>query len=110
MLLALLFQQVAVAAHACDLAAAQPGESAELDPHRCDPAPPSADDALCAQHCSPDRAASAEPAPTTLPLWLPAAPTLSLVALQPTPARFMGADGSADAGPPPTLRYSRLLI
>jgi hypothetical protein len=110
MLVALLFQQVAVAAHACDVLPAATGDYAALEPHPCEPAPQPADDALCAKHCSPDRAASAEPIPAKAPLWLAAAPTLSLVALQPLPACCAQATGLADAGPPPTLRYTRLLI
>lgn len=106
----LLLQQLALAAHACVLMLATAVvTTSQADPHPCEP-DPLPGDALCAEHCSPVRAAAAEPAPVTLPLWLPAPPSAPLVALRPPPTAFPHAPGQATAGPPPIPSGIRLLI
>jgi len=106
----LLFQQVAVAAFACDAA-----------PHHPSPAPVShceqdhqagspAKSPLCEKHCAPDSTVLTDSAPGVQALALP--PVLfSLVVHEPSTPLAQANDVSLiRSDPPPRLRYCSLLI
>jgi hypothetical protein len=116
--LALLFQQVALAAYAC-APAAMPLGNTGMSLH-CDgmpmvngQAPAQANPALCTQHCAqqtpttPDARLPNVP-PLLLPALLPAQPTLVML-----PVSRVAHDRSANqriSGIPPAFRYRVLLI
>jgi len=111
-ILCLLFQQIAVAAYACTIpdmppdAVAMTGDCSSMDMEVVQEAP-----ALCAKHCSPDHAVTADlAAPHVPPLALPSlffAPVLA----SPRAQIAVAAHGPIDHfGPPPRLRYCSLLI
>lgn len=108
----LLFQQIAVAAYACELAATPPappattGHCAEMGMAPAAPATP----ALCEKHCVPDLTLLSDASIQGVPA-LALAPAFALVldapALQDGPhddVRISRSD------PPPRLRYCSLLI
>ncbi len=117
--LALLFQQVALASYLCS-PADMPASNVAMSTH-CDgmpmvegKTPAKAAPALCMQHC-------AQQTPTMQDARLPSVPPLLLPALLPTapavvtsPARIAATRGLADArrtpGLSPALRYQILLI
>ena len=111
-ILCLLFQQIAVAAYACTIpdmppdAVAMTGDCSSMDMEVVQEAP-----ALCATHCSPDHAVTADlAAPHVPPLALPSlffAPVLASPRAQIAVAAHRPIDHS---GPPPRLRYCSLLI
>lgn len=114
LLASLLLQQVALAAHACGPAfALVPGDGAAATEHCAGTPPPAAehgDDALCQQHCDPERAATSDPAPASFPP-LPPAQALPVVALHaPAAAGLLPRHSPAAVDPPPTLRFCSLLI
>lgn len=111
-ILCLLFQQIAVAAYACTLPdmpsdpVAMSGDCDSMDMDAVQDAP-----ALCAKHCSPDLAVTADTAaPHVPPLALP--PLLfEPVLASPHAGIAFAAHGPVDhCGPPPRLRYCSLLI
>lgn len=108
----LLFQQVAVAAYVCTLDTAPAPGPRIADCHQPPADEPAAPlDALCAKHCAPDTATSAEarsmgvplpalPPPLYLPVLLAGDASVGPHAAERPDARH----------PPPQLRYTRLLI
>ena len=109
----LLFQQVAVAAYACELAAPPPappvttGHCAEMDMA---PTAAPATPALCEKHCAPDLSLLTDTAALSVPaLALPPAFELSfqVPALQVAHHEDVPISRS---DPPPRLRYCSLLI
>jgi hypothetical protein len=117
-LIALLLQQVALAAHACDMRVALPQEAVATS-HLCDrdaaavtalaAAEEHAIDALCLKHCSPDRAAQADQAGAKLAMLLPPV-ALPVVAMRQPPATMHPQPTLPGDTPPPTLRFCTLLI
>lgn len=111
-ILCLLFQQIAVAAYACTVPnmPAEPvamiADCDSMDMEVVQEAP-----ALCAKHCSPDQAVTAD-------LAAPHVPALALPPLLFEPVRVsaraqiaFAAHGPIEhSGPPPRLRYCSLLI
>lgn len=111
-ILGLLFQQVAMAAHACTLPnmpvdpVAMAEDCADMGIELVQEVP-----ALCAEHCSPDRAvASDHVAPGVPPLALP--PPEFAPVLMPSVAHVALVAGVPlrRSDPPPRLRYCSLLI
>lgn len=116
--LALLFQQVALAAYACSPMGTPQGNAA-MSMHCQDmpmvngQAPAQANPTLCTQHC-------AQQTPTTQDARLPNVPPLLLPALLPAQPALVGLPGSRVvhersesqriSGIPPALRYRVLLI
>jgi hypothetical protein len=119
MLAALLLQQVAFAAHACDMrfgAVQDPIATGVASGGECehrsdavadDDAHPV--DALCLKHCAPDRAAQADAAIAKLPLLLPPV-ALPVAAMRAPPARMHAQPTLPGESPPPSLRFCSLLI
>ena len=110
--LCLLFQQIAVAAYACTIPNMPPDpvamteDCSSMEMEVVQEAP-----ALCAKHCSPDHAVTADlAAPHVPPLALP--PLLfEPVLASPRAQIAFAAHGPIDhSGPPPRLRYCSLLI
>jgi len=106
----LLFQQMAVAAYVCTLEAG-PGSAVRVaDCHQPVPERTELPDPVCAKHCAPDTATSAEARVLSVPAAvLP--PLLHLpVLVGPGGDEVRLADASPAPDPPPRLRYARLLI
>jgi hypothetical protein len=118
-LAALLLQQVALAAHACDLGfalseASSPASS--LCEHRDDAVTADVDsvdahavDVLCLKHCAPDRAAQADQVSAKLALLLPPV-ALPVMAMRQPPAMMRLQPTLPGGTPPLTLQFCTLLI
>ena len=109
-LLCLLFQQVAVAAYRCQIDLAPVAASSVMAGcHDMAPAPADAS-ALCAKHCHPDQARTADPGQLSIPAL--ALPPLRpwLVAWHASTPAPPTAVRIARSDPPPRLRYCSLLI
>lgn len=113
-LFALLFQQFALAVHACEQAEPMSPAASEASGHaeHCESIPlePAASDPVCAKHCLPDQATATDQAIAKLP------PMALPSASQAWPAAFAG---SVQCPPPPprnavdppaTLRFCTLQI
>jgi hypothetical protein len=108
----LLFQQVAVAAHACELArmpAAPAPAMAHCSEMGMAPAAPDAP-VLCGKHCAPDQS----PVSDATTLGVPASalpPALAIVSTAPAVQVTQHQDVPISrSDPPPRLRYCSLLI
>lgn len=112
-ILALLFQQVAVAAYACTLIQAPAAPSAmpgcaEMGLPSAQVPPPSA---LCQKHCAPDHSIGIDHATLTVPaLALPPLHFVSVLDLSGSHRAVTVAVPIARSDPPPRLRYCSLLI
>lgn len=108
----LLFQQVAVAAYACDLAEAPPAPQASME-HCAEmgmgPSVPEAP-ALCEEHCAPELSLLTDAATPGVPaLALP--PAFAIVSDPPAAQVASHRDVAISrSDPPPRLRYCTLLI
>ena len=105
----LLFQQVAVAAYACERAPAPlPTQAMRCAEMNMAPAAAPAS-ALCEKHCAPDLSVPTDLAALDVPaLALP--PAFSLVLHAPSAQVHRAAVPVARSDPPPRLRYCSLLI
>ena len=112
-LASLLFQQVAMAAYACELVQAAPPPMPVGMKHcaQMDMAPPQAESpALCEKHCAPDLTLLTDASVPNVPM-LALPPAFSLV-LSP-PASHVAQQVEVPisrSDPPPRLRYCTLLI
>jgi hypothetical protein len=108
----LLFQQVAVAAYACDLASRgqAPVPASHCD-HATPPPAPAKSSPLCEKHCVPDLTVLTDTAALGVPaLGLPPM-VFTLVVHEPaTPPGETGTVSLTRSDPPPRLRYCSLLI
>lgn len=110
----LLFQQVAVAAYACDPAARdQPPapEPASHCEHAQRSAAPTDSSPLCEKHCSPDLTVLTDTASLGVPAL--ALPPMAFTLVVHEPAASLVHDGSVPytrSDPPPRLRFCSLLI
>jgi len=110
-LFALLLQQFALAAHACEIGFAASGMAAP-DTHCArdaghDPAPA---DPLCAKHCTPDRVTNADTVSAKLPPMLLPPDDFRLAAVSSMRTPHAWPTAAHAAGPPPSLRFRVLLI
>ena len=112
-LASLLFQQVAMAAYACELVDAAPPPMPVGMEHcaQMDMAPPQAESpALCEKHCAPDLSLLTDATPPSVPtLALPPSFALVLHAPARDAAQYVDVPISR-SDPPPRLRYCSLLI
>lgn len=111
-ILCLLFQQVAMAAYTCTLPSMPPDpaemtdECSQMGMKMVQEAP-----ALCAEHCSPDRAVAPDSGFAHVPpLALPPIKFEPRLALAPTHHALAGQVPVDRSDPPPRLRYCSLLI
>jgi hypothetical protein len=106
-LLALLFQQVAMAAYFCPVETAAKVAAADLAM----PCHQDTEDPRCAEHCNPHQQVSADLGPLTVPMaailpamaWLVSADPRSTVSLPPTLR-------ANERGPPLAIQFCTLLI
>ncbi|NZA24827.1 hypothetical protein H0E84_00360 [Luteimonas sp. SJ-92] len=108
----LLFQQLAMAAYACTMSAAAP-EPVAVTADCAKMGPPQAEDnpVLCARHCAPEHATTADTAKLSVPPL--AIPPLAYDLHVAVPVAHAAADAAvplACVDPPPRLRYCTLLI
>ena len=110
-LLCLLFQQVAVAAYRCQIEVPAAPTASTMMPGCHDMAPAPADArGLCAKHCHPDQARTADPGKLSVPaLALPPLRPSLVVRHAATPVPLTDVR-IARSDPPPRLRYCSLLI
>lgn len=109
---ALLFQQVAVAAYACEqVEGGPPAPSGLADCAQMDMAPVAEQaSALCEKHCLPDLSVSPDMAAPSVPALLSPA-SFALVLNAPARQRIdSGEPPTGRADPPPRLRFCSLLI
>jgi len=108
----LLFQQVAVAAYACDPAArAQAPATASPCEHAQKTATPTDSSPLCEKHCSPDLTVLTDTASLGVPAL--ALPPMVFTLVVHEPAASLVHDDSVQftrSDPPPRLRFCSLLI
>jgi hypothetical protein len=108
----LLFQQVAVAAYACDPAARS---QAPAPTHHCEHAQkapaPNASSPLCEKHCTPDLTVLTDTAALGVPALALPPVVFTLVVHEPAaPLTFGDTVSLTRSDPPPRLRYCSLLI
>lgn len=118
-LLALLFQNVALAAYVCPVPVA-PGHAAHSQAHAVEPTAPMPDcgmampekPTLCEKHCDPDEGAAAEVRVGTVPAPVLAPLRFELASWRQPPPAASGYHNVAAsrADPPPMLRFCSLLI
>jgi hypothetical protein len=105
----LLFQQVAVAAYACDFAPAKaPAPSGHCADSIAAPAPAKVSP-LCEKHCTPDVSVLSDAATPAVPALSPP-PAFSLVLGEPLAQLHEASTPITQSDPPPRLRYCSLLI
>jgi hypothetical protein len=108
----LLFQQVALAAYACQMET-MPPQTAAMGAHCAEMGMQQAQDnpILCAKHCAPDRSTAADHAKLSVPALM-----LPPLAFAPVLFTSVARDTTTDrvaltrSDPPPRLRYCSLLI
>jgi len=108
----LLFQQVAIAAYACDpvARAASTTLASHCDHSQKSPGPAKASP-LCEKHCAPDLTVLTDTAALGVPAMAMPPVLFSLVVHEPVASRTHGdAVRLTQSDPPPRLRYCSLLI
>jgi len=108
----LLFQQVAVAAYACDPAArGQASAPASHCEHAHKAASPTTSSPLCEKHCTPDLTVLTDTASLGVPALALPPMIFTLVVHEPaTPLNHVDTVSFTRSDPPPRLRYCSLLI
>jgi hypothetical protein len=108
----LVFQQVAVAAYACDPAArGQTPAPASHCEHAAKAAGPSASSPLCEKHCTPDQSVLTDTAALGVPALALPPMLFTLVVHEPAAPLAQGDTVPLTrSDPPPRLRYCSLLI
>jgi len=107
----LLFQQVAVAAYACDPAARSSPSAPASHCEHTQKAPPAKSSPLCEKHCTPDLTVLTDTASLAVPAL--ALPPMVFTLVVHEPAATLTEGNSVPltrSDPPPRLRYCSLLI